>query len=269
LLPGMSYSIGYPECVADLCALNNGNCPLNAICTPTGEGTRTCACAPGYGPQGTTMITTCTAEACLALAVGEFPLSDPHSSVGSCVARLPNEKCQLGCVNGFKPRVDGRVHSSVPATCVVHGPVNVYSFATFDCVADPGAAGIDSQDERDHHDNGDNSNGASSNKAWLCLPQVTPCSPLAPRVSQKDVSQHRLTLKWDALSASPRGDTVSSLVVHITPPNSPSYTTSPIPNAAFSTTITVDHLDPGTYTFRLYATTNNGLAVGLPLTVDF
>jgi len=57
-----------PTCddAIDACAVDNGGCGTNAVCTTTGPGTRTCACTPGYADydgDGSCVL----ADGCLAI----------------------------------------------------------------------------------------------------------------------------------------------------------------------------------------------------------
>jgi len=261
------YTVAYPKCVRDICAEpNNGGCGDGALCTPTAAGVRTCACLPGWVPDGAF----CKLGTCNALEIGLFPLKDAYSSTGTCVARLTGQSCLLGCVDGWRPVVAGKKQSAVKAQCTFQNGASIYVFEQFDCVPEAGAKapGSEPQDSVNDADN-----KGKDKAAWFCgvpVDSESPCQPQAPWVSSKDRSARRVTLRWNALGASPNGDVVSSLVVHITPTGAPAFSTSPIPNPAFATSLAVDNLTPGViYTFRLHATTNNGFAIGLPLTTEF
>jgi len=179
------YTVDYPQCVDDRCAVNNGGCTTNAICSATGQGTSTCACAPGFLPQGVTDPTTCTPASCVSLSPGVFPLADAFSSVGTCTAKVAGERCLLGCVDGYKPVVNGRSYNSITAVCAIHngGVVPIYTFTTFDCIVDasghaPMGPNQHGDDSRDHDDNGDNQNNhgvIDAHSPWYC--GVTPIVP--------------------------------------------------------------------------------------------
>jgi len=161
--------------------------------------------------------------------------------------------------------------SSVRALCTPQNGFFIYKFSEFTCTQDAGAKapGEESQDDVNEADN-----HGQDKAAWFCgspADSETPCQPQAPWVEAKDSGAHRLTLKWNALGgSSPQGDLVSGLVVHVSPAGSPSFSTSSIPNWTWASSLTIDNLVPGTtYTFRMYATTNHGLAIGLPLTIQF
>jgi len=280
---GSGYSLAYPQCVADRCALNNGDCPLNSICTPMGDGTRICNCASGYSPQGVNNPTACTLDTCLALSPGFFPLGDPHSVVGSCVGRYPGESCKVGCVDGWRPEVSGKAYKTVSARCVVHGDVNIYTFVPFDCISDPdahasftddngGSAHGHDDDDDDDDDDGDDHHGSSGfTGGWWCGGELVPtCVPNAPWFTTLDRVNRRIVLTWNPLHDSPLGDHLLGLSVHVTPSVGNAFSTSPIAHPDIATTTAIDNLEVGfSYVFRLVAQTNNGPKTGLPVSVNF
>jgi len=152
--------------------------------------------------------------------------------------------------------------------------VLIYSFTPYDCIADPNAHGLPSED-RDGKDNGDNHHKGTidDRSPWYCgVDLVNPCQPNAPWVVTKDTVNRRLVLKWVALGTSTGGDIVSELKMHITPDgvSSAAFSTPKIDNPLFATTVTIDNLVPGhDYVFRLVAQTQNGPALGLPLELTF
>jgi len=239
------------------------------VCTPTGMGTRTCQCAPGFLPQNVVDPIACAPASCLSLSPGIFPLADPHASVGTCVGKVNGDRCALGCVDGYKPMVAGKSYASITAVCGVKNGVIIYQFSDYDCVA---STTNDGRDGRDGRDGGGRKNGIDVKSPWYCGVAPTVCTPTAPWVVSKDTVNRRLVLKWTALGTSTNGDIVSELTVHITPDgdSSAGFSTPKLPSPMFATTVTIDNLLPGhTYIFRLVAVTQNGLAVGIPLEISF
>jgi len=286
----------YGKCSGvNACYTLNGGCHWDAVCVPTGSTKRKCSCNQGYhgngvgakgclGPcrgnpaarHGGTIdctgpyvsdSTTCKlvcpvgfyARGYFKCEDGHWHDHDPvcsaascaapdlsaiaHAVPGSCVGKKTYHECTLGCAAGFLPA--GNTH----AICLGStGSGAEYSFSTFSC----------------HDVDECRYLPLACGAGWQCTNTEGGhlCIPLAPVLERKGAKE--VELKWTRLGDHPKIHHLSVQFNDVTGHKK----THKIENPEWADKVHIKDLVPGaTYTFTLVASTPQGLANGLPLTV--